>query len=356
MGFLAAIFVVAEVARLAGLFAAAGQLIEHRRRTAPDLIVAVALLAAAITIALSLDATAVLFTPVVIGMVREQRVVRESALLTTVEMANVASLALPVSNLTSLLVFPATGLSFAAFGLRMAIPTVAVVAAVTWAGTRAVDPDTSGDDSQVAATLPHLDRFGVAVTIGLGLMLIGFLTSSLAGIEPVWIAAATAVVLGVATIALRRCTLKAAVVAASPRFLVFVGALAIVVGAAQRAGLDSTVRSIMPGGDGLAALLGVALIAAVLANLVNNLPATLVLLTVIPSGAVPRLLALLIGVNVGPNLTYTGSLATLLWRREVRRARVEPPSRAFYRMALLTTPLALVTATIALWLSLRVLG
>ncbi len=144
--------------------------------------------------------------------------------------------------------------------------------------------------------------------------------------------------------------------ATSPGFLVFVAALGIVVGAAQRQGLDDFVRSIVPDGTGFLPLLGVALVAGVLANLVNNLPATLVLLTVIPSGAVARLLALLIGANIGPNLTYSGSLATLLWRREARSAGVEPPRRAFYRMALLTTPLALVTATIALWASLRILG
>ena len=70
---------------------------------------------------------------------------------------------------------------------------------------------------------------------------------------------------------------------------------------------------------------------AVLANLVNNLPATLILLAAIPTGATAPLLALLVGVNIGPNVTYTGSLATLLWRREVRESGVEPPRRAFYR-------------------------
>ena len=58
------------------------------------------------------------------------------------------------------------------------------------------------------------------------------------------------------------------------------------------------------------------MIAAVLANLINNLPATLVLLAALgASPAAGAVLAILIGVNVGPNLTYTGSLATLLWRR-----------------------------------------
>jgi arsenical pump membrane protein len=69
---------------------------------------------------------------------------------------------------------------------------------------------------------------------------------------------------------------------------------------------------------------------------------------------VPALLALLVGVNIGPNLTYTGSLATLLWRREVRAAGVEPGRRSFYAFAAIATPLALLLAVTALWLTLQV--
>jgi arsenical pump membrane protein len=97
-------------------------------------------------------------------------------------------------------------------------------------------------------------------------------------------------------------------------------------------------------------------LAALLANLLNNLPATLVLTSVIPGGATATLLAMLIGVNVGPNLTYTGSLATLLWRRVVRGAGVEPGRGAFFRFALLTTPAALVASAFALWATLQVVG
>ena len=68
------------------------------------------------------------------------------------------------------------------------------------------------------------------------------------------------------------------------------------------------------------------------------------------------MLALLVGVNVGPNLTYTGSLATLLRRRVVRTADIEPSRRVFFRLACIATPLALVLSTIALWLTLRVIG
>ncbi len=65
---------------------------------------------------------------------------------------------------------------------------------------------------------------------------------------------------------------------------------------------------------------------------------------------------MLVGVNVGPNLTYTGSLATLLWRREVRSAGVEPGRGAFFRFAWIATPAALVLATLSLWLTLQVTG
>jgi arsenical pump membrane protein len=113
---------------------------------------------------------------------------------------------------------------------------------------------------------------------------------------------------------------------------------------------------VIPHGNGLPALLAMTGLAALLANLLNNLPATLVLTSVIPGGATASLLAMLIGVNVGPNLTYTGSLATLLWRRVVRGAGVEPSRGAFFRFAVLTTPAALLVSALALWATLQVVG
>ena len=100
-------------------------------------------------------------------------------------------------------------------------------------------------------------------------------------------------------------------------------------------------------------LLALAVIAAVLANLINNLPATLVLLAAL--GAPPAagaVLAVLIGVNIGPNLTYAGSLATLLWRRCCTPGR--PPSLGeFTLLGLLTVPAALLAAVVALWVGHR---
>lgn len=352
LGFLVAIFVITEVAREAGLFQAAGGLVDRLAHSPRQLVVAVALLATAITAVLSLDATAVLFTPVVVQMVAGRpRPTPDRALVTTAQMANASSLLLPVSNLTNLLVFPATGLTFPAFALRMAPATAIAVGAVTWAGARKLPHRTQ--ERSVTPPAPPLDGFGRFTFAALVVLLAGFSVSSLIGVEPVWVAAAVAVVLAAAAIFGRGLHPQRVVTREAIEFVLFVVALALVVAAAQHDGLGDAVAHLVPNGDSYLALLGIALLGAVLANLVNNLPATLILLAVIPTGAAPQLLALLVGVNIGPNLTYTGSLATLLWRREVRTSGVEPPRRAFYRLAVLATPIALLGAVSALWLTLQ---
>ena len=86
----------------------------------------------------------------------------------------------------------------------------------------------------------------------------------------------------------------------------------------------------------------------------SRLPA--VLLPALAGQQPALLLAALIRVNIGPNLTVTGSLATLLWRRVVRGQAAEPPRRSFIRVGLVTTPLAIAGATTALWATLRLLN
>jgi arsenical pump membrane protein len=114
------------------------------------------------------------------------------------------------------------------------------------------------------------------------------------------------------------------------------------------------VRSLLPHGDGFLALLAVAAISALLANLVNNLPATLIIVPVVAAGAPGAVLAMLIGVGVGPNLTYVGSLATLLWRRVVHAHDEDVDLAEFVKLGVLTVPAALVLCTAALWLALQV--
>ena len=114
------------------------------------------------------------------------------------------------------------------------------------------------------------------------------------------------------------------------------------------------VDSLPPHGSSLPALLAVAAVSAVLANLVNNLPATLIIVAVVSASAPGGVLAMLIGVNVGPNLTYVGSLATLLWRRIVHAHDEDIDIREFLKLGALTVPATLVASTAALWLALQV--
>ena len=65
---------------------------------------------------------------------------------------------------------------------------------------------------------------------------------------------------------------------------------------------------------------------------------------------------MLIGVNIGPNLTYTGSLATLLWRRTLRHHGSAPDLGEFTRLGLLTVPAGLIIAVLALWAALHGIG
>jgi arsenical pump membrane protein len=82
----------------------------------------------------------------------------------------------------------------------------------------------------------------------------------------------------------------------------------------------------------------------------------LLLLPLLDSHGPGPILAALIGVNVGPNLTYVGSLATLLWRRTLRHRGIDPALREFLSLGALTVPVTLLVAVVALWGSLAVVG
>jgi arsenical pump membrane protein len=139
-----------------------------------------------------------------------------------------------------------------------------------------------------------------------------------------------------------------------PTFLIFVLGLGIVVRAASQHGLSTPIDARLPHGTTLPALLAVAAVSAVAANLVNNLPATLIILPGAARSGSGAVLAMLVGVNAGPNLTYVGSLATLLWRRIVHAHDQETDIRESTRLGARTVPPVLLASTIALWLALHI--
>ena len=370
VGFLAAVLVLGQLCQSEGLFTAAGaRLARWSRRDPVRLLTGTFVLASATTAVLSLDTTVVLLTPVVHDTTTRLRLRPKPATYACTHLANSASLLLPVSNLTNLL---------ALRGLRAQPGRVHRGDGATLAGR-----DRRGVRG-VPALLPgrpgrRRGRAGPGARPEAGLR--RSRGSRWRWCWPRWPGSWSlrssgsarpgrprrgAGLLAVRSLARRQITVTGIAGAAAIPFLLFVLSLGLVVQALSTRGLDTAVGRLLPHGSSLLALLAVAFLAAAIANLVNNLPAILVLLAAIStaatshgagSGAVTGLvLAALIGVNIGPNLSYAGSLATLLWRRLLADRDQDVDLREFTRLGLATVPAGLAVATVALWAGLRLTG
>jgi arsenical pump membrane protein len=347
VAFLVTILVVSDVCARAGVFDAAAQRVGRwSRGSATRLFTGVFVLAAVVTATLSLDATVVLLTPVVLAAAMARAVPDEPGTYACVRMANSASLLLPVSNLTNLLALPHLDVTFTGFALRMA-PVLAVVLVVEYAGLRLLFRDrlavTPTDDD---APLRPVPTFPVAVV---AVMLVGFAVISPSGGEPWWVSLVAAVVL--AAYAVRRGLARPIhlVHAAHPGFAIWVLALGVVVAGLGQGFLGDLVRDLTPASTGLGALLVIAVLATGLANALTNLSATLLLVPVVAPLGTTAVLAALLGLNIGSGLTWTGSLANLLWRRALGRRGVHPAGAAFHRVSLSLTPVSLLAAVVVLW-------
>ena len=310
------------------------------------------LVGSAVTAVLSLDATVVLLTPVVFATAARLQLRPKPQVYACTHLANSASLLLPVSNLTNLLAFRASGLSFTRFGAVMALPWLAAIATEWLVLRRFFASDLAGHGRPAQEPPAGTPRYAVAV---LALTLVGFGLASPLGVDPAVMAALGAAALAIPALVRGRVRVGDLARAVAVPFLLFVAALGVVVRAVSEGGLGQLVEQLVPGGGQLWSLLAVAVVAGLLANLVNNLPAILLLPAAAAAGP-GTVLAALIGVNVGPNLTYVGSLATLLWRRVLQEHDAEPAVGEFLRLGARTVPAGLAAATLALWLALHVLG
>jgi arsenical pump membrane protein len=348
IGFLAALLLIGDGCRREGLFDALGTLMARRSNDSPRRLLAlVFILAASVTAVISLDSTIVLLTPVIFATVTRLRMTPTPYVYACDHLANSASLLLPISNLTNLLAFRASGLTFAHFSLLMALPTLGVIAIEWVVLTRFFGAELRRSREHVALSEQvKLPRLALAVV---GVTLVGFLVSSLIGVDLLWIAAAGAATLTVPALLRRTTSLQGILQALQPGFLIFVFGLGIIVAAASDNGLTAAVRAVLPHGESFIYLLGIAAVSAVLANLVNNLPATLILAPALAPAGHVAVLAALLGVNIGPNLTYVGSLATLLWRRILRAEGTEVNLGEFLRLGALTVPAALLVSAALLW-------
>ncbi|MFS0912261.1 SLC13 family permease [Microbacterium sp. 179-I 3D2 NHS] len=310
LGFVVAITIVAELARDAAVFDVVAQrLARAGRGRVVALWVFVVLLAIVSTVFLSLDTTAVIVTPVVVVLAQSIGVSPLPFALATVWLANTASLALPVSNLTNLLAAPAIGDSPASFVALSWAPTLVGILVPVALLTIAYRRTLFGGYRMPSAAHPS-DRVLFWGSSGILLALMPLLALT----HDVWIPATAAAVLLVALFAVRRPhVLRVTLV--PWQAIGLATALFVLVQTAHANGILTFLTASAPGGHGPIELLQLAATGALAANGVNNLPAYLILE---PAASDPvALMALLIGVNLGPLVTPWASLATLLWHHRV---------------------------------------
>ncbi|MEW1833635.1 SLC13 family permease [Microbacterium sp. NPDC079995] len=345
LAFVVAVTVVAELAAKAGVFDVTASWLARlsRGRTAVLWLLVVAL-AIVTTAFLSLDTTAVLLTPVVIAAARANGLPPLPFALTTVWLANTASLLLPVSNLTNLLALARMpGAADPASFVLLLGPSAAVAVLVTVALLWAFHRRSLLGTFPVAPPPRVSDRLQL---IAASVIVVALLPLLVSGVEP-WIPATAAALALIGLFAWR--SPKALGLRLVPwSLLVFAAGLFSAVAALEAWGSGQVATAVAGAGSQPFDLLRMSGTALVTANALDNLPAYLLLESA--AGTPERLAALLIGVNAGPLITPWASLATLLWHQRLVAAGIHLPWRRFVVWGLVGAPLVVAAATVPLLL------
>jgi arsenical pump membrane protein len=315
------LLLIGAVAAEDGLFEAVGARIAGTRLGSRGLLVALLGLVAAVTAVLNLDTAVVFLTPVLVLAARRRGLDERPFLYGAVFMANAASILLPGSNLTNLPVLNRDPVGGVRFATSMA-PSWLAACALTTAFLAFVYPLGRGEPDHGVAPPLRLG-VGAAATLGATVAVLALPNAAL----PV-------LVIGLAATALRRLRPRLDV-----RALALLFALTIVLGTVAREWslpsrlIDATGR--WP----------TAAIAAASTVVLNNLPAAVLFSAHAPSH--PR--ALLLGLDLGPNLAVTGSLSAVLWLQAARRVKADASIATYSRLGVMLVPVTLAGAVAATW-------
>ena len=319
-----------------------------------------------ITATLSLDATAIVFTPIVYGMVARLGLSPLPFMFACVYAANTASLFLPVSNLTGLLAYNTFDLGFLRFGMVMVIPaTLAVVvnfALFSWLFRE----DLRGfHERDLPIFSPENKAFFRVATGGIAVVLATLFAASLVGMPVGVVALVGGTTLAFVAWWLSWMRVGEVVGSMSWGIVALVVGLFVVVRGVENAGLAAlTERAFASGapGNGFWQILGLASGSALGSNIINNVPMTVLALgamhPLVSGGALDpaAIYAVVIGTSIGPNLTTVGSLATLIWLGVVREKGLNITAGDYLKVGLFATPAILLAAALGLWVSVRLFG
>ena len=315
----AGLLLIGAAAARENLFAAAGAAVARMRGGPLVLLAGLLLVEAVITAVLNLDTAVVFMTPVLLHAARHRGLPDDAFLYGAVFMANAASLLLPGSNLTNLIVLAHEHISGVTFAERLAaawgVSIAITIGFVTLVFRRGLD---GVRDGEAVTFQPRVGTIGVVAAAVLVLALS----------RPALPILALGAVVAIGS----RLGARGSVRAANPLLLLGVLGIAVLLGTVARAANLHILEH--------AGRWETAWIAAGGSVLVNNLPAAVVLSAHLP--AHPR--ALLLGLDLGPNLAVTGSLSAVLWLQVARRMGARPSILRYTLLGLALVPLTLVAA------------
>lgn len=324
------LLLVGIVAASDGVFEALGSRLARLPGGGVALFCSLMALVAAVTVVLNLDTSVVFLTPILLHAARRRQLAETAFLYGSVFMANSASLLLPGSNLTNLLVVGGhvSGIAFAAHTLPSWVAAVAVttllLTAWRWRDLRADGPG----PSEPVPLRAGLGLLGVAASAVLVLTLR----------DPAIAVAGVGLATAAGQVLLGRLHLRAIRQGVSAATLAGLFLVALVLGTLARAwgAPGRLVSSLGPW--------AVAWLAAGTASVVNNLPAA-VLYSASPP---PHVVALLVGLDLGPNLVVTGALSAILWLRVARSEHAKPSAVTYSKVGIVLVPLSMSAALLAL--------
>ena len=348
--FLLGMMLIAELARREGLFDyLAAYAVEHARGSPQRLFLLIYAVGILVTVLLSNDATAIVLTPAVYAATRAAGAAPLPYLFVCAFIANAASFVLPISNPANLVVFR-EHMPHLFDWLRMfALPSVASIA-VTYVVLRISQRRAlAAEQIESRVGTPHLSYGGKLTAIGIGTIGIVLLTASALDVQlglPTFLCGA---VTAAAVLLLSRQSPWPVIKGVSWSVIPLVAGLFVMVEALVQTGtiarlsaaLHAAVEISAPG-----AAWTTGLVTALADNIANNLPVGLIAGSVNAADHLPQGVtgAMLIGVDLGPNLSITGSLATILWLVALRREKIDVTAWRFLQIGALVMPPALVAA------------
>ncbi len=352
--FLIGMMLIAELARSEGLFDwLAGIAASHAQGSAKRLFALIYGVGIIVTTFLSNDATAVVLTPAVYAAARAARADPLPYLYICAFIANAASFVLPISNPANLVVFDGHLPPLLQWLTRFGLPSLVSIA-VTYAILRWTQRAHLREPTDPEPHVPSLTREGMIVGIALILAAGLLLVASALGLDlglPTFIAGAATLVI---VMLFRGFSAVEALKHISWGILPLIAGLFVFVEALDRTGLLTFFADqLRRGAQETPALTAwaAALVTGFGSNIANNLPVGLLAGAAIQLDSPPPLVndAILIGVDLGPNLSVTGSLATILWLVAIRREGKHVGAWEFLKLGALIMPVSLLLAVAALF-------